>query len=89
MNVLDKHIMYKLNNIIIDGYYKSKNIIEYKNYKQKINNDYNIYYFNVIKTKEKNKYNIMIKRRNYTYIYSFNSSDNKILLIGERKNVNT
>lgn len=55
--------------------------------KKMLNDKYGIYFVNVLKENSGAK-TVMIKRTNYTYIYSYSPSTNELILKGERKNVN-
>lgn len=89
MDILDKHIVFKLNSIIINGFDKKDKPKEYKDYKQYLNNSYGIFFYNIIKTSNKEIWTIMAKRKCCTYIYSFNSTTKELILKGERKNAYT
>jgi len=89
MNVLDKHTVLKFKTTIIEGFEVKDNPIEFKKYKQKINIDHGIFFYNIMKTTNKKVWTIMAKRKTSTYIYSFNSETKELKLKGERKNACT
>ena len=89
MNVLNKFIIKNMNSTIKLGLAIKNNPIQFRDFKQKINEAYGIFFINYIKTKDSNIYTVMTKRKNYTFIYTYNISDDELILKGERKNVNT
>lgn len=89
MNILDKHIILKLNKLLIEGFHAKDNPLEYKKYKQRLNLSYGIFFYNIMKTTNREIWTIMAKRKAYTYIYSYNSTTNELSLKGERKNACT
>lgn len=89
MDVLDKHMVLKLKNLIIEGFNVKDYPVKFKSYKQKINSSYGIFFYNIIKTANKEMWTIIAKRKSYTYIYSFNSTTQELILKGERKNACT
>lgn len=86
MDILDKHMVLKLHNLIIEGFDVKDNPMQFKLYKQKINSSFGIFFYNIIKTANKEVWTIMAKRKTYTYIYSFNSTTRELTLKGERRN---
>lgn len=86
MDILDKHMVMRMNNIIIEGFSVKDSPVEYKLYKQRINANQGIFFYNIIKTSNKEIWTIMAKRKTCTYIYSFNSVTKELILKGERKN---
>lgn len=86
MDILDKHIVLRLNNVIINGFEKKDNPKEYRDYKQMINSNYGIFFYNIMKTTNNKVWTIMAKRKSCTYVYSFNSTTKELTLKGERRN---
>lgn len=86
MDILDKHIVLKLHNTIIQGFDVKDSPVAYKMYKQRINSTYGIFFYNIMKTSNKEIWTIMAKRKACTYIYSFNSVTKELILKGERRN---
>lgn len=89
MDILDKHIVLRLNNVIINGFEKKDNPKEYRDYKQMINSNYGIFFYNIMKTTNNKVWTIMAKRKSCTYVYSFNSTTKELTLKGERRNACT
>lgn len=89
MDILDKHIVMRLNNTIIAGFDVKDSPVAYKLYKQRINANYGIFFYNIMKTSNKEVWTIMAKRKTHTYIYSFNSVTKELILKGERRNACT
>lgn len=89
MNVLDKHTVLRLRTTIIQGFEVKDSPIEFKKYKQRISTNYGIFFYNIMKTTNKEMWTIMAKRSTSTYIYSFNSDTKELKLKGERKHAYT
>lgn len=89
MNVLNRIIIKKMDMSIKLGIAYKDNPILFRDFKKSLNKLYGIFFINYIKTKDSNIYTVMIKRKEFTYIYSYNLSTDELILKGERKNVNT
>ena len=86
MDILDKHMVLRLNSLMIAGFEVKDNPMQFKLYKQSMNSNYGIFFYNIMKTANKEVWTIMAKRKTYTYIYSFNSTTKELTLKGERRN---
>lgn len=89
MNVLSKYIIKKMDAAIKSGIVFKNNPVLFRDFKQQINKLYGIFFINYIKTKDSNIYTVMTKRKDNTYIYTYNLNTDELILKGERKNVNT
>lgn len=89
MNVLNRMIIKKIDIAIKSGIAYKDNPILFRDFKKSLNKLYGIFFINYIKTKDSNIYTVMIKRKEFTYIYTYNLSTNELILKGERKNANT
>ena len=89
MNVLDKYIIRRMNMVLMEGLEHKNCPSRFSEYKRRLNNEYGIFFYNIMKTNDKNVYTIMAKRKNATYIYSLNIETKELTLKGERKNANT
>ena len=72
--------------ISIQPFEKKDNPKEYRDYKQMINSNYGIFFYNIMKTTNNKVWTIMAKRKSCTYVYSFNSTTKELTLKGERRN---
>lgn len=89
MNVLNNFIIRKMDTMIKLGCTLKENPMMFRDFKQKINNVYGIFFINYIKTKDSNIYTVMTKRNNYSYVYTYNIVTDELILKGERKNANS
>ena len=89
MNVLDKYIIRRMNNSIIEGFNCKNSPQQFAEYKRKINNEYGIFFYNIMKTNNRDVYTIMAKRKSATYRYSLNISTKELILKGERRNASS
>ena len=89
MNVLSSFIIKKMDTMIKLGCTLKENPRMFRDFKQKINKVYGIFFINYIKTKDSNIYTVMTKRNNSSYIYTYNVVTDELIFKGERKNVNT
>lgn len=89
MNVLSKFIIKKMNTTIKLGIALKDKPVLFRDFKQQINKSFGIFFINYIKTKDSNIYTVMTKRKDNTYIYTYNVITDELILKGERKNVNT
>lgn len=89
MNIIDKFIVRQLEKLIKDGVEIRNDPPRFREYKQILNNKFGIFFYNVMKTNDRDVFTIMAKRKTATYIYSYNITTNDLILKGERRNVNT
>lgn len=89
MNVLSNHIIKRMETMIKLGATLKSNPVYFREFKQKINNVFGIFFINYIKTKDSNIYTVMTKRNDYSYVYTYNIATDELILKGERKNANT
>lgn len=89
MNVLDKYILRRMNDSIINGFEYKSNPTQFAEYKRRLNNEFGIFFYNIMKTSNNKVFTVMVKRKTATYIYSLNIETKELILKGERKNANT